>query len=231
MPVSRCTNPGLARGDGVKISHELSRTAFRPLGVRRRGPAGQGGRAVSRGPDLAAVLEEYRPLSDEEARDLERVRELLVRDPWARSSLLHATGSAFILHPDTGRVLLRWHDRMQGWLHVGGHAETSETSPFQVALREAQEETGLADLAPWPDATRPTLVHVVIVPVPAWRGEPAHEHADFRYLLATGRPDEATPEAAAARLRWVSLAQASSTAAEPNMRVSLGRIARILASR
>jgi hypothetical protein len=44
---------------------------------------------VSGGPDLAAVLDEYRPLSDEEARDLDRVRALLVtRDPWARSSLL-----------------------------------------------------------------------------------------------------------------------------------------------
>jgi 8-oxo-dGTP pyrophosphatase MutT (NUDIX family) len=193
---------------------------------------GKGGRAVSRGLDLAAVLDEYRPPSDQESRDLERVRELLVaRNPWARSSLLHVTGSAFILHPDTGRVLLRWHDRMQGWLHVGGHAEPGETSPFQVALREALEETGLPDLAAWPESRRPTLVHLVIVPVPAGRGEPSHEHADFRYLLATGRPDDATPEAAAARLRWVPLAEANSTAAEPNMRVSLGRIAEILASR
>jgi 8-oxo-dGTP pyrophosphatase MutT (NUDIX family) len=186
---------------------------------------------VSRGWDLAAVLDEYRPRSDEEARDVDRVRELVAGDPWARSSLLHVTGSAFILHPDTGRVLLRWHDRMQGWLHVGGHAGPGETSPFHVALREAQEETGLPDLAPWPDALRPTLLHVVIVPVPAGRGEPGHEHADFRYLLATGRPDDATPETAAARLRWVPVAQARSTAAEANMRVSLGRIAEILAGR
>ncbi len=186
---------------------------------------------MSRGPDLAAVLDEYRPRSDEEARDLDRVRELLVgRDPWGRSSLLHVTGSAFVLHPDTGRVLLRWHERMQGWLHVGGHAGAGETSPFQVALREAEEETGLRDLAPWPEASRPTLVHVVIVPVPAGRGEPEHEHADFRYLLTTGRPDDATPETATARLHWLPLAQALSATAEENMRVSLGRIAEILLS-
>jgi 8-oxo-dGTP pyrophosphatase MutT (NUDIX family) len=187
---------------------------------------------VNPGPGLAAVLEGYRPRSDEEARDFGRLRELaLARDPWDRTSPLHVTGSAFVLHPATGRVLLRWHDRMQGWLHVGGHAGPGETSPFGVALREAREETGLPDLAPWPDAARPTLVQVVIVPVPAGRGEPEHEHADFRYLVATGRPDDATPEQAAARLRWVPLAEARSMVAEENMRVSLSRIAEILGGR
>ena len=34
----------------------------------------------------------------------------------------------------------------------------------RIARREAAEETGLADLAPWPD---PRLRHVVIVRVPA----------------------------------------------------------------
>jgi 8-oxo-dGTP pyrophosphatase MutT (NUDIX family) len=142
--------------------------------------------------------------------------------------MLHVTGSAIILHPETGRVLLRWHDRMQSWLHVGGHGGAGETSPLEVALREAREETGLGDLLSWPDAERPLLVHVVIVPVPAGRGEPEHEHADLRYALATGRPEDATAENQTARLRWLSIQDAMSAVAEDNLRLSFARIGRVL---
>jgi 8-oxo-dGTP pyrophosphatase MutT (NUDIX family) len=175
---------------------------------------------------LTAILAAYTPLSDQEAVDLERVRQRAGdADPWTRASALHVTGSAVILHPPSGRVLLRWHERMQAWLQVGGHADPAETDPFQIALREANEETGLSDLAPWPDAARPSVVQIVVVPVPAGRGEPAHEHADVRYVLATARPDDATPENAAARLRWLPIDEALEVVAEDNLRVCLARIA------
>ena len=51
-------------------------------------------------------------------------------------------------------------------------------------------------------------MHVVIVPVPAGKGEPAHEHADLRYVFATDRPDAVAPESPSARLRWLSLDEA-----------------------
>jgi len=181
------------------------------------------------GPGLGAVLDGYEPLSDDEARDIARIRELAASgDPWERSSALHVTGSAVIVHPETRRVLLRWHDRMQSWLHVGGHGGAGETSPLDVALREAREETGLRDLSPWPDAARPRLVHVAIVPVPAGRGEPEHEHADLRYALATARPEDATAETPTARLRWLSIADAMSAVAEDNLCLSFARIGRLL---
>jgi geranylgeranyl pyrophosphate synthase len=90
-----------------------------------------------RGPHLARVLAAYEPVSAREAADVERVRQLATgADPWTRSAPLHVTGSAVILHPESGRVLLRWHERMQAWLQVGGHADPDETDPFQIALRE-----------------------------------------------------------------------------------------------
>ena len=119
---------------------------------------------------------------------------------------------------------------MRSWLHVGGHGEAGETSPAAVALREATEETGLDDLAPLPDAARPTLLHVAIVPVPAGRGEPEHEHADFRYALATARPDDAVAENHAARLRWLSIPEAIDAVAEDNLRVTFERIDHIFAA-
>src|SRR6478672_9665856 len=108
---------------------------------------------------LAAVLDSYVPRSDQEVADIQRLRGLAARgDVWARSLPVHATGSAVILHPDSGRVLRRWHERMQAWLQVGGHADPGEASPLDIALREGREDTGLDDLAPWPDPSQPKVV-------------------------------------------------------------------------
>jgi 8-oxo-dGTP pyrophosphatase MutT (NUDIX family) len=179
--------------------------------------------------DLVAELDAYEPRTAAEAADVGRVRALAATDdPWGRTNPLHVTGSAVILHPPTGRVLLRWHQRMGGWLHVGGHVDTGDAGPLDAALREGREETGLPDLAPWPDAGHPPLVHVVVVPVPAGKGEPAHEHADLRYLLATARPDDVVPESASARLRWLTVRDAEAAVGEDNLRETLTRVAPLL---
>jgi 8-oxo-dGTP pyrophosphatase MutT (NUDIX family) len=181
------------------------------------------------GERLIEVLDGFQPLSAAEAEDVERIRQLAAAgDPWPRSLPLHVTGSAVIVHPPTRRVLLRWHERMHGWLQVGGHGDTGEADPFAVALREAREETGLLDLTPWPLPTQPTLLQVAVVPVPPGKHEPAHEHADFRFGLATAMPEAAIPESPRAQLAWLSLDQALSTVGEDNLRVGLRRIAELL---
>lgn len=177
---------------------------------------------------LVDLLAAYAPRSEEEARDVERIRALAAAgDAWSRRLPLHVTGSAVVVHPPTRRVLLRWHERMQGWLQVGGHADAGETDPFQIALREAGEETGLGDLAPWPDPSAGTVVHVAVVPVPAGKGEPAHEHADIRYALSTATPDSARPESKKAQLAWMSVPEALSRVGQDNLRVCLERIATV----
>jgi 8-oxo-dGTP pyrophosphatase MutT (NUDIX family) len=178
---------------------------------------------------LGDVLDQYSPQSEEEAADVARLRELAARgDAWDRSTLLHATASALVVHPPTGRVLLRWHQRMNGWLQVGGHADPGESSPLAVAHREAAEETSLSDLLPWPDPARPEVIQVVIVPVPAGRGEPAHHHADIRYLFATAQPDAAVSESEAAQIRWLRLDKALFQAAESNLEVLFTRTRTLL---
>jgi 8-oxo-dGTP pyrophosphatase MutT (NUDIX family) len=175
---------------------------------------------------LADALARYRPRTEAEASDLARVRALTATgDPWPRTSALHVTASALIVHPPTGRVLLRWHARQQAWLQVGGHADPGETDPVAIALREGREETGLDDLVPWPDDA---IVHVVIVPVTASSKEPAHEHVDVRYVLATEQPDAARPENPAAALRWLSVAEAHRLTSEANLRETLARAERLL---
>jgi 8-oxo-dGTP pyrophosphatase MutT (NUDIX family) len=169
----------------------------------------------------------YAPRTATEATDLERVHVLLAAgDPWPRSIPLHVTASALIVHPPTRRVLLRWHARQQAWLQVGGHADPGETDPLAIAVREGREETGLDDLVPWPDGA---VAHVVVVPVSAGRDEPAHEHADVRFVLATGRPEAARPENPAAELRWLSVPEAQALTSEESVRETLTRVGRMFA--
>ena len=176
---------------------------------------------------LGKRLRAYVPTASE-GDDVRRVRHLMADgSPWDRRIPLHVTASALIVHPPSRRVLLRWHQRQQAWLQIGGHADPGEADPLVVALREGEEETGLPDLTPWPDEE---LRHVVVVPVPANKHEPAHEHADLRFLLATQHPGAARPERPTAELRWLSTADALQLTSEENVRETIRRAGRLLAT-
>ena len=172
------------------------------------------------------MLDQYQPEGEAETADLHRARTLTktVGDPWRRELPLHVTASALIVHPETGRVLLRWHQRQQAWLQVGGHGDPGETDPLAIALREATEETGLTDLVPWPDSS---LRHAVVCSVRSSATEPEHEHADLRYILATGQPDAIAPENDQSPLRWLSLDEAGELVGGNNLRHTLDRVSQL----
>src|SRR5260370_34917833 len=95
-------------------------------------------------------LDGYQPAGETEAADVVRIRALLAADPapWSRDTPLHLTASALIVHPDSGRVLLRWPQRQGRGLPVGGHGDPGGSDPLEVALRGARQETD----PPHPDA-------------------------------------------------------------------------------
>ena len=167
------------------------------------------------------MLEGYRGRDEVERADVARIRALLdtAEAPFSRAIPLHITGSAVIVHD--GRVLLRWHERQRAWLQVGGHGDPGETDPLAIALREGREETGLGDLRPFPTAE---LLHAVIVPVVAKGDEPAHEHADLRYVLTTAQPERARPEKPDAPVKWLPLDEAIDAVTTDNLRETLRRV-------
>jgi 8-oxo-dGTP pyrophosphatase MutT (NUDIX family) len=178
---------------------------------------------------LNGLLTGYQATGETEAADLERMSRLSasVPDPWSRSLPLHFTASALVLHPETRRVLLRWHVKHELWLQVGGHGDPGETDPLKIALREAREETGLADLVPWPDAS---LRHAVVCHVRQSATEPQHEHADLRYFLVTENPEAIAPEDEHSPLRWLSLDEARGLVGGNNLRRTLDRAGDLFAA-
>jgi 8-oxo-dGTP pyrophosphatase MutT (NUDIX family) len=172
---------------------------------------------------LNGLLTGYQAAGETEAADLERMTRLAATspDPWSRSLPLHFTASALVVHPETRRVLLRWHHKHGLWLQVGGHGDPGETDPLQIALREAAEETGLTDLVPWPDAA---LRHAAVCYVGASATEPQHEHADLRYIFATGTPDAIAAENEQSPLRWLTVDEARALVGGNNLRHTLDRV-------
>jgi 8-oxo-dGTP pyrophosphatase MutT (NUDIX family) len=112
------------------------------------------------------------------------------------SNLTHVTGSAIVVGPRG--VLLLKHKRLGLWLQPGGHIDPGET-PWEAALREAQEETGLdvAFAGPLDEDGVPELIHVDV-----HKGGRGHTHLDTRYLIDGGSADPAPPEGESQEIDW-----------------------------
>lgn len=112
----------------------------------------------------------------------------------------HITGSAWIVSPDHAQVVLVHHRKLDRWLQPGGHAD-GDPDVASVALREAQEETGLTRLR----LVRPAIFDVDVHSIPARNDEPAHLHYDIRFLLEADTSEPFRETAETKSIRWVSL--------------------------
>ena len=119
---------------------------------------------------------------------------------------MHVTASALIV----GRrgVVLHRHRLLGAWVPPGGHVDAGE-QPWQAAVREAREETGLQHLGLANGSS--DLVHVDVHPGP--RG---HTHLDLRYLLDGDDADPAPPPDESQDVFWFTWAEALRIA-EPSM--------------
>ena len=109
----------------------------------------------------------------------------------------HFTGSAWLVSADGTRVLLTHHRKLGRWLQLGGHAD-GDPDLARVALREAQEESGLTQL---------TLDGAAIFDldrhrIPARGVEPEHWHYDVRYVVRAGPDENFAVSAESLALAW-----------------------------
>lgn len=164
---------------------EEPRPALDDLAAARRSVAGAAPGAASH----EAARQQILDFLDEHADALHRT-----------NTVGHLTGSALVVDPSTRLVLLLFHAKVQRWLQPGGHAD-GDGNLAHVALREAQEETGLAGLR----VVTPAIdldVHTFHNAVSA---EPDHLHLDVRHLVLAPAGSEPVHNHEAEALRWVTL--------------------------
>ena len=121
----------------------------------------------------------------------------------------HVTGSAWVLSHDRKQCLLHHHRKLDRWLQPGGHAD-GESEIHKVALREAQEESGLThlELAGQPSQLIPLDIDVHRIPdrldATGNLVEETHEHHDIRFLIFAAAGQELVLSEESHDLRWFS---------------------------
>jgi 8-oxo-dGTP pyrophosphatase MutT (NUDIX family) len=137
-------------------------------------------------------------------------------DPFVRARVDgHFTGSAWVVSADGRRTLLTHHRKLDRWLQPGGHAD-GDMDLARVALREADEETGVAGLRLGEgDAIFDLDRHWI-----PERGEVAgHWHYDVRYVVRAGDDEQFVVSDESHDLAWVDVATlADDPASDESMR-------------
>lgn len=148
--------------------------------------------------DLRKQIEEFKPFNEQEQRDKEYFLKFIntFDDVLTRDNVFgHFTSSAWVVNKRRDKILLVYHNIMDGYIFPGGHAD-GERDLLPVAIREVEEETGLKA-----SVVSDKIFGLWAGPVKGHikRGKyvSAHTHLDISYLLEaddTGelrvKPDE-----------------------------------------
>ena len=152
---------------------------------------------------LLSKLNRYQPFDAHEYSMCERIVKFVKENPdcFERTLLIgHITGSAFIVNKRHTHTLITHHQKLDKWLQLGGHSD-GDPNTMNVALREAEEESGLKTIAPISEDIFDVDVHKI----PARKNEPAHYHYDIRFLFEADDAEKLIITNESNDLRWIPL--------------------------
>ena len=113
----------------------------------------------------------------------------------------HFTASALVVDEPHERTALVHHRKLAIWVQPGGHVDDGDATLGDAALREVQEELGLAGVL-----ASPAPLHLDIHEIPDRPDMPAHLHLDVRFLVEAAGDLALSDESIDAR--WLTLAEA-----------------------
>lgn len=169
---------------------------------------------------LQEQLEQYHPFNEQEERDKKVMLRLLKTQPdifTRENEVAHFTASSWLLNREHTKVLMIYHNIYHSWSWTGGHAD-GEEDLLAVAIKEAQEETGVKEIQTVDDII--FSIETLTVDGHEKRGRyvPSHLHLNVTYLLEADeaevlriKPDENSG------VKWFSLEEALEACSEPWM--------------
>lgn len=130
---------------------------------------------------LLHKLHNYKPSTAVDAAAREQIIAFVQEHPDCFERTLtigHVTASSWLLNKAGDKALLMHHAKLNQWMQLGGHCD-GDADVLAVAIKEAQEESGIMDIVPVSTDIFDLDVHFI----PATSKEAAHYHYDVRFLL------------------------------------------------
>lgn len=162
----------------------------------------------------------YNPCNEQEEKDKEIILrcidvfdDILTRN----NNVAHITSSGFIVNKTRDKALMVHHNIYNSWAWTGGHAD-GEKDLLGVAIREAQEETGVKNARP---ITR-DIISLDVLPVLGHVKKgvhiSAHLHLSVAYLVEVDEDESLVVKADEnSGVKWIPLVAIETYINEPHM--------------
>jgi 8-oxo-dGTP pyrophosphatase MutT (NUDIX family) len=150
---------------------------------------------------LQKLLESYKPYPEELEAKKRILRFVAMHEGCFERSLSigHITASAWLLNKDKTKTLLMNHAKLNLWVQLGGHCD-GNPDVLAVAIKEAQEESGIQNIVPVSNDIFDIDIHLIS----ANKREAEHYHYDIRFLLQVASDEVIVQNSESNELRWVS---------------------------
>ena len=151
---------------------------------------------------LLTLLEQYAPIDKQEQEYKSTIINFIRgnTDCFERSLKIgHITASAWLVNKHNSHALLMHHAKLDKWVQLGGHCD-GQADVLLVALKEAQEESGIQTIVPASQSIFDIDVHLI----PANSKEAEHYHYDIRFLLRVENDASFVKNHESKQLAWFS---------------------------
>ena len=166
-------------------------------------------------------IEKYIPYNEQEASDKELMLEYIDKfeDVLTRKNkMCHFTASNWIVNKDKTKVLMIYHNIYKSWAWTGGHAD-GDSDLLHVAIKEAEEETGLNNLKLLSDGIYGLQILTGDSHIKRGKFVSSHLHLDCCFLFEANEEDELRiKEDENSGVKWVEIDKATKLTNEEKMK-------------
>ena len=166
-------------------------------------------------------IETYKPFNEQEESDkklmldyINKFDDVLTRE----NRMCHFTASNWIVNQDRTKVLMIYHNIYKSWAWTGGHAD-GDSDLLHVALKEAEEETGIKNLKLLSDGIFGLQILTVDSHIKRGKYVSSHLHLDCCFLFEANEEDELRiKEDENSGVKWIDIDEATKVTNEEKMK-------------
>ena len=171
--------------------------------------------------NLREQIKEYKPYNEQEEKDKEMMLKYIdtFEDVLTRENeMCHFTASNWIVNKDRTKVIMIYHNIYKSWAWTGGHAD-GDSDLLHVALKEANEETGLSNLKVLSDGIFGIQILTVDSHIKRGKFVSSHLHLDCCFLLEADENEKLRiKEDENSNIKWIPIEEATELTNEEKMK-------------